>query len=113
MRRAITQREARAFRRYEAEMLRAYDALLAVTEEDRQLLLALFDEPERSRQASKLTVVPICVDPERVRPVAKMLNDECGVMNADYSAIPHSSLRIHRSALQPYCTSAPCSGLPM
>ena len=95
-------------------MLRAYDALLAVTEEDRQLLLALFDEPERSRQASKLTVVPICVDPERVRPVAKMRSDECGVMNAKLSEqSPHSSLRIHRSALQPYCTSAPCSGLPM
>ena len=50
-------------------MLRAYDALLAVTEEDRQLLLALFDEPERTRQAAKLTVVPICIDPARVAPV--------------------------------------------
>ena len=63
----ITQREARAFRRYEASMLRAYDALLTVTEEDRQLLLALFDEPERTHQAAKLTVIPICVDPERVQ----------------------------------------------
>ena len=63
IRRSITQREARAFRRYEAGMLRAYDALLAVTEEDRQLLLALFDEPERTRQAAKLTVIPICIDP--------------------------------------------------
>ena len=71
LRRAITRREARAFRRYETEMVRAYDALLAVTEEDRQLLLALFDETERSRQTAKLAFVPICVDPDRVQVVKK------------------------------------------
>jgi polysaccharide biosynthesis protein PslH len=71
LRRAITRREARAFRRYETKMVRAFDALLAVTEEDRQLLLALFDETERNRQMAKLTVVPICVDPNRVQVVKK------------------------------------------
>jgi glycosyltransferase involved in cell wall biosynthesis len=71
MRRAIARREARAFRRYEAEMARSYDAVLTVTDEDRQLLLNLFDERERCRQAARLTVVPICVDPDRVQVVKK------------------------------------------
>jgi len=69
VRRWLTAREARAFRRYEAAMVRGYDAVLTVTEEDRAHLLALFAEPERSALASKFTVVPICVDPERVQPI--------------------------------------------
>ena len=70
-RRLLIQREAGAFRRYEADMLRRFDALLTVTEEDRQLLLDLFDEPERSLQAAKLTTIPICVDPTQVAPVTQ------------------------------------------
>ena len=35
LRRAIMAREARAFRRYEVDMCRTFDALLTVTEEDR------------------------------------------------------------------------------
>jgi glycosyltransferase involved in cell wall biosynthesis len=75
LRRVLLRREARVFRRYEAAMLAAYDGLLAVTEEDRRLLLALFDEPARARQAAKLTVIPICIDPTRVhvaRPAAPL-----------------------------------------
>jgi glycosyltransferase involved in cell wall biosynthesis len=70
LRRAIMAREARAFRRYETDMCRAFDALLTVTEEDREHLLALFPADERERLAQKFTVVPICVDPEQVSPVA-------------------------------------------
>jgi len=69
VRRAIMAREARAFARYEAEMCRTFDALLTVTEEDREHLLALFPPDERKRLADKFTSVPICVDPEQVSPV--------------------------------------------
>ena len=104
LRRAVTNREARAFRHYEAGMMRAYDALLTVTEEDRQLLLALFDDPERGQLATKFTVVPICIDPERVKPVAEMMSDEYEMMNTetapDFTVIPpHSSLITPHSAL--------------
>jgi glycosyltransferase involved in cell wall biosynthesis len=71
LRRSIMQREAKAFARYEASMCRAYDALLTVTAEDRDRLLALFQPEERSTIAEKLTVVPICVDPVAVQPVAR------------------------------------------
>jgi glycosyltransferase involved in cell wall biosynthesis len=99
-------REAAAFRRYEAAMLRAYDAVLTVTEEDRELLLALQSEmydvrstmddgrctkydvrctksiqhrpsnivhPTSSIQhrPSNITVIPICVDPTQVAPIAR------------------------------------------
>lgn len=69
--RLIARREARAFRRYEAAALAAYDAVLTVTDEDRRLLLDLFPEPERTRQAAKFTTVPICVDPAATLPVRR------------------------------------------
>lgn len=67
--RLAARREAAAFRRYEADMVRRYDALLTVTAEDRSLLLDLFDPAERAALAEKFTVVPICVDPAQVSPV--------------------------------------------
>ncbi|HSJ52971.1 MAG TPA: glycosyltransferase family 4 protein [Anaerolineae bacterium] len=70
LRRAITLREARAFARYERDMCREFDAVVTVTTEDREHLLALFPPEERERLAFKITVVPICVDPEHVSPVA-------------------------------------------
>ena len=69
LRRMVAQREAGAFRRYEADMVRFYDAVLTVTDEDRSLLLDLFAPPDRNLQAAKFTTVPICVDPAQVRPV--------------------------------------------
>ncbi len=69
-RRWIAQREARAFRRYEADTIRRFDALLTVTDEDRGLLLDLLQEPERSQHAAKLTTIPICVDPDQVEPMS-------------------------------------------
>lgn len=69
LRRLVTGREARAFRRYETNMVRSYDALLTVTAEDRDHLLALFPAEERAALAAKFTTVPICVDPAAVLPV--------------------------------------------
>ncbi len=85
LRRRIMQREARAFRRYEAAVLRACDAVLTVTEEDREHLLALqsqihdvrstmYDVPPISdieHRPSNITVIPICVDPEQVAVVPR------------------------------------------
>ncbi len=67
--RAIWAREARAYADYEADMCREYDAVLTVTAEDREHLLALFPPDERQQLADKFTVVPICVDPDQVSPV--------------------------------------------
>jgi len=72
-RRAIMAREAGAFRRYEARMCRFYDAILTVTREDRDHLLALYPAGEREAASRKFTVVPICVDPAQVAPVARAL----------------------------------------
>ncbi len=105
LRRLVMRREAAAFRRYEAAMLRAYDAVLTVTEEDRALLLALQGEMDNVRSAmydvpptsniehptsniqhptSNITVVPICVDPEAVQPVqrtAPIRNPQSAIRN--------------------------------
>ena len=69
LRRQVMRREARAFARYEAAMCRDYDALLTVIPEDREHLLALLPSEERESVAPKFTVIPICVDPEKVMPV--------------------------------------------
>ncbi len=100
-RRLIAQREARAFRRYEAAMLRRFDAVLAVTAEDRDLLLALFDEPERTHQAAKFTTIPICIDP-----TTQTMIDERGTMNTETPPdsafiIHHSSFITHHSSFRP------------
>ncbi len=65
LRRAIVEREARAFVRYEADMCRAYDHIFTVTAEDKDHLLALEPIEARAAAASRFTVVPICVDPDR------------------------------------------------
>jgi glycosyltransferase involved in cell wall biosynthesis len=89
-RRWIMRREAAAFRRYEAAMLRAYDAVLTVTTKDRTLLEAI-QEAEDSHLPfaichlqSKLTVIPICIDPETVQPVqraAQIRNPQSAICN--------------------------------
>jgi glycosyltransferase involved in cell wall biosynthesis len=66
----ITMREAKAFTRYEAAMCQAYDSVLTVTHQDREHLLALYPPEERTRLADKFRVVPICIDPNQVLPVA-------------------------------------------
>lgn len=68
LRRLAIRREAGAFARYEARMLAAYDAVLTVTEEDRQHLLALPADAGHDYDAghdTKFTVIPICGDAEQ------------------------------------------------
>jgi glycosyltransferase involved in cell wall biosynthesis len=67
----LMSREARAFVRFEREMCRRYDALLTVTAEDQEHLLALFDAREAAEVRDKCAVVPICVDPEIAQPVRR------------------------------------------
>jgi glycosyltransferase involved in cell wall biosynthesis len=69
LRRLVTGREARAFRRYEMDMVRSYDAVLTVTVEDQDHLLALVPAAERPALAMKFATVPICVDPSIVAPI--------------------------------------------
>jgi glycosyltransferase involved in cell wall biosynthesis len=69
LRRTVMAREARAFARYEAEMCRAYDALLTVIPEDAERLLELFPPDEREALASKFSVIPICIDSAEVTSV--------------------------------------------
>ena len=68
-RRAVMAREARAFARYEARTCQAYDAVLTVTSEDRQHLLALYPSELQEALHEKFTVVPISVDPDDIRVV--------------------------------------------
>jgi polysaccharide biosynthesis protein PslH len=63
-RRAVMAREARAFARYEMRTCQAYDAVLTVTSEDLQHLLALYPTEQRTALRGKFTVVPISVDPD-------------------------------------------------
>jgi glycosyltransferase involved in cell wall biosynthesis len=70
LRRVLMVREARAFARYEARMCRAFDKVLTVTDEDRMHLLALYAPVEQQELSRKFAVVPICVDPGQVAPVA-------------------------------------------
>ncbi|MBN1657074.1 MAG: glycosyltransferase [Anaerolineae bacterium] len=67
-RRMLMKREARAFRGYEVEMCLAFDAVLTVTQEDRRHLLSMVDDGVREAFESRLTVMPICVDPGTVVP---------------------------------------------
>jgi glycosyltransferase involved in cell wall biosynthesis len=93
-RRLVMRREAAAFRRYEAAMLRAYDAVLTVTEEDRSHLLALFPEPERPALAAKFTVIPICVDPEAIAPVTPSPQSAIRNPSAPFRTGPQSVLHL-------------------
>jgi polysaccharide biosynthesis protein PslH len=69
--RLIWQREARLFRRYELGLLRSFDHILWVTEEDREAAarLAEAEGDGAAFDPARQTVVPICVDPAQVQPV--------------------------------------------
>lgn len=69
--RGLMRREARAFARYERSMCMRFDAIFGVTDEDRERLLALAGPDERADLAKRLTVVPICVDPDAVHAVRR------------------------------------------
>ncbi|HUS94199.1 MAG TPA: glycosyltransferase family 4 protein [Patescibacteria group bacterium] len=57
-------REAGLLAKYERKLLRYFDHILTVTEEDRETLLKLFTDDEGSRIAQRMSVVPICIDTE-------------------------------------------------
>ena len=69
LQRLIWQREARLLRRYETGLMRQFDHVLTVTDEDRQALLDLFEPAERDRLRARFTALPICVDPADKEPV--------------------------------------------
>ncbi len=86
LRKLIMRREARAFRRYEAAMLR----LQALLDDELQVKGGRLQAPGKENlQPPKITVVPICVDPEQV------------------AVTPRQG-----AARQPSCTWAPCFGRP-
>lgn len=57
--------EWRKLKRYEGEIGRRFDAVTAVSEEDREALI------EAGCPASRITVIPIAVDTEEIRPVER------------------------------------------
>lgn len=65
----LWQREAARLRHYEADLCRQFDHVLTVTAEDRRALLALFSPEEAAEVGRRLTVVPICVDPDEQPPL--------------------------------------------
>jgi polysaccharide biosynthesis protein PslH len=69
--RLVWQREARLFRRYELGLLRAFDRILWVTEEDLEAAarLAAAEGDSQAFERARQTVVPICVDPAQVEPI--------------------------------------------
>ncbi len=64
LKRLLWARDARLLSQYELTLLREFDEVLTVTPNDREVLLLLLDEQERSRRGEHITVVPICVDPD-------------------------------------------------
>jgi glycosyltransferase involved in cell wall biosynthesis len=69
--RLLWRREARALAAYERGLVREFDQVLTVTEEDKAALLALCQEGERPGLAARITPIPICVDPSSQPPLAR------------------------------------------
>jgi glycosyltransferase involved in cell wall biosynthesis len=64
-RRWLLERDWRLLKRYEGEMVRGFDAVLAVTEEDREALL------EAAGVEREVVVIPIAVDTDEVQTVSR------------------------------------------
>ncbi len=62
----LLKRETRLLQRHEAEMIRAFDQIVTVTEQDRRAL----ELPNASPRAPTLTI-PICIDPAEIQPVTR------------------------------------------
>lgn len=60
-------RDWRLFKRYEGQMCREFDAVLAVSQEDKAAL------EEAAGQSLDITVIPIAIDTDEVTPVARQL----------------------------------------
>jgi glycosyltransferase involved in cell wall biosynthesis len=70
--RMVWKREARALAAYERGLLREFDQVVTVTDEDKVALLSLAAEAERHDLAAKISPIPICVDSEGQPPVPRM-----------------------------------------
>ncbi|MFC1922187.1 glycosyltransferase family 4 protein [Chloroflexota bacterium] len=66
--RLILEREWRALKRYEGQACAQFDHVVTVTQEDRACLEGLVNG--RGQQKTKFFTIPICVDPQGVKPVA-------------------------------------------
>ena len=65
--------ETNRIRQYEGMIIRDFDATLAVTELDRQALTEALPG-DGSTAGSSITVIPIAVDTDQIRPVARQPN---------------------------------------
>jgi len=66
LKRLLLRREARTLERYEADICQRFDRVVFVSDQDRQALLTKVS-PSRSQyeiQDTKMTTIPICVDPD-------------------------------------------------
>lgn len=59
--------ESARLARYEANLIREFDSILTVSEVDKENLLSLLDDEERTVFAHRLSAVPICIDPTERR----------------------------------------------
>lgn len=70
--------EAKRVKQYEGELLKTVDHVLAVTELDRILLEEAlnFSNPVNAECVSTLTVIPIAVDTEKLRPIERKVGSK-------------------------------------
>lgn len=72
LKRSLMAREARLLTTYESEICHRFDHVVWVTEEDRRAVVAL-SKPNTNGQMPS-TVIPICADPTKIKPVARTTN---------------------------------------
>ena len=70
--------EARRVKQYEGELLRTVDHVLAVTDIDQKLLeeALRFSKPNESDRVSPITVIPIAVDTQKLKPVNRKVGSK-------------------------------------
>ena len=78
LKRLLLKREARLLAQYEAEICCRFDQVVTVTEEDRRALLALcdgrIDGASGAEPVGRMSVIPICVDPQDKPVIARQPN---------------------------------------
>ena len=65
--------ESKRVKKYEAKIVTEFDGTLAVAEPDRQALTDAVHEyfPERPTESLPITVIPIAVDTQHIRPIKR------------------------------------------
>jgi len=69
--RPIWRREARLLAAYERELCRRFDALVTVTDEDKQALMDLLPGEEAEQLNGRISAIPICVDTGTQQPLSR------------------------------------------